>query len=426
MKVSARSAFALILLLLTLWCSAFAQTSSQAPEKVRLAAVRAIGSKLYNAQDILEITGLKIGSMVTEADFQNAANQVGTLGAFASVQYKFEPKGNSYVLTFELEDAHFLPVKFENFVWFSDDELQAELRKRVPLFRGEVPEGGQMATAVSDALAGLLSAKGIPGQVYYRLHSPSEGAQPDSMQYLVSGVPTALAEVNFTGVKALSQDVVEAASKNVLNQNYEESLSNVVPAENLLRSYHRIGYLRAQIGAPQRKLLGDDPAAPQVSLTFPVTEGAPYTVAGVRWAGNEAVPTNDLESTVQMKPGSVANIDDVEKTLAAASKVYGSHGYLAAKMSARQQLNDAAHTVNYVFEVHEGPVFHMGTLEITGLPKDQEAQIRRDFKMKAGDVFDDNYPQAFLKQLKSTRVGQLIKVRRTMSPGNVIHVTLEF
>ncbi|HVP64964.1 MAG TPA: POTRA domain-containing protein [candidate division Zixibacteria bacterium] len=406
--------------------SALAQKSTQNPQKVRLAAVHVIGTSHYNEQDILDVTGLKVGSMVSEADFQNAANQLGSLGTFSSVQYKFEPKGNSYVLTFELEDANFLPVHFENFVWFSDEELEAELRKRIPLFRGAVPEGGQMANAVSDELAGMLRAKGISGQVFFRLHSRSEGAPPDAYQYLVSGVPMAVTEVNFTGVNALPQSEIEAASKNVINQNYEYSVSNIAPAENILRSYHRLGYLRAHVGVPQRKLLGDDPNAPQISLTFPVTESERYTVAGVRWTGNEAVKTSDLDTAVQMKPGDVASIDDVEKTLAAAGKIYGAHGYLAAQAIARQQLNDASHTVNYLFEIREGPVFHMGTFEITGLPKDQEAQIRQQWRLKPGDVFDDGYPSAFLNQLKTTRVGQVIKIRRKQSPGNVVHVTLEF
>ncbi|HUO59235.1 MAG TPA: POTRA domain-containing protein, partial [Candidatus Acidoferrales bacterium] len=262
MKLRARLVFSVFGLVLMAASLAFPQKSAQGPQQVRLAAVHVTGSTHYKAEDILEVTGLKIGSMVSEADFQNAANQLGSLGAFASVQYKFEPKGNAYALTFELEDAQFLPVKFENFVWFSDDQLQAELRKRVPLFRGEISEGGQMATAVSDALVGVLTAKGIPGQVFYRLHSRSEGAPPDSVQYLVSGVPIALEDVRFSGVKTLPASEVESAVKDVLGKNYEASVSNVAPAENLLRSYHRLGYLRAQIGAPERKLIGDDPAQP--------------------------------------------------------------------------------------------------------------------------------------------------------------------
>ncbi|HEX8925561.1 MAG TPA: POTRA domain-containing protein, partial [Terriglobales bacterium] len=128
MKLHARIAFFLLITLLVIDSVALAQKSAQGPQQVRLAAVRVTGSTHYGEQDLLEATGLKIGSMVTEADFQNAANLLGSLGAFASVQYKFEPKGNAYVLTFELEDAQFLPVRFENFVWFSDDELLSELR----------------------------------------------------------------------------------------------------------------------------------------------------------------------------------------------------------------------------------------------------------------------------------------------------------
>ena len=61
----------------------------------------------------------------------------------------------------------FVPVRFDNLVWFSDQELLDQLHAAVPLFQGQLPVAGELVDEVSNALQGLLIAHNVQGEANY-------------------------------------------------------------------------------------------------------------------------------------------------------------------------------------------------------------------------------------------------------------------
>ncbi|MGZ7084620.1 MAG: hypothetical protein ACXVIO_15600, partial [Candidatus Angelobacter sp.] len=113
-----------------------------AADRYNLARVVVTGSQRYREDDLVRATGLTVNTQVTSDDLQNAANRLGNSGAFASVQFLFKPAiGTKGVeADFQVADADkYLPVVFENFVWFSEQELQEAVHQAVPLYKGELP-----------------------------------------------------------------------------------------------------------------------------------------------------------------------------------------------------------------------------------------------------------------------------------------------
>ena len=126
-----------------------------AADRYHLVRVLVTGSERYHEDDLVRATGLKVDSQVTADDLQNAANRLGNSGAFSSVQFLFKPAvGTKGVeADFQVSDAEkFLPAAFENFVWFSDSELQAAVHQMVPLYDGQLPTSGNMSDEVNAAL----------------------------------------------------------------------------------------------------------------------------------------------------------------------------------------------------------------------------------------------------------------------------------
>src|ERR1700679_1176067 len=58
-----------------------------------------------------------------------------------------------------------LPYSFGNFVWWTDDELRALLKKRVPCLGDEIVTTTSAEGRVREALTALLKEKGIDGEV---------------------------------------------------------------------------------------------------------------------------------------------------------------------------------------------------------------------------------------------------------------------
>ena len=117
----------------------------------RLASVAVTGSKKFTSEQIAGTTGLHTEAMVTRDDVQKGADRLSQLGLFASVQYRFATTSAGVALEYQVTDAASVRVIFDNFPWFSDDEMSQALKSAGVLFDGTAPEHGAMLDDVSAA-----------------------------------------------------------------------------------------------------------------------------------------------------------------------------------------------------------------------------------------------------------------------------------
>ena len=126
--------------------SASAQTSRKLnpkdlpPSAFKLISIKTADTKRYKSEEIIAATGLQLGQTVSEDDFKKAVRLLGETGAFGDVLYSFQYSAEGTKLELQVQDAeHFVPVRFDNLVWFSDRELLDQLHAQVPLFQGSSP-----------------------------------------------------------------------------------------------------------------------------------------------------------------------------------------------------------------------------------------------------------------------------------------------
>ncbi len=154
-------------LALLLACLSISAGLAQAPRKLtpkdlppsafKLISIKTTGTKRYKSEEIIAATGLQIGQTVSEDDFKKAARLLGETGAFGDVLYSFQYSAEGTKLDLQVQDAErFVPARFDNLVWFSDQELLDQLHAQVPLFQGQLPVAGDLADQVSNALQALL------------------------------------------------------------------------------------------------------------------------------------------------------------------------------------------------------------------------------------------------------------------------------
>src|SRR5271166_279874 len=153
----------------------------------KLIAITATGSKRFPSADIAASSGLQMGFIAVDDDFKKAARRLAETGAFTDVAYTFSYSSEGTKLELQVTDAaKFLPAHFEDFVWFSDEEIQKRLHERLPLFHGDLPLSGSLPDLASDVLQAMLVENNIPGLVQYL--RPSDRGGPSLFIYSVSGV----------------------------------------------------------------------------------------------------------------------------------------------------------------------------------------------------------------------------------------------
>ncbi len=116
-------------------------------------------------------TGLQPGTSVSRQDIQAGADKLAKLGAFASVQYRYSTLGAGIKLEYQVTDAPEIPASFDNFPWFTDEELIAGIKSSIPLFDGMVPLQGAMLDQICSSIQKLPTPRACTFTC--RMRSPS-------------------------------------------------------------------------------------------------------------------------------------------------------------------------------------------------------------------------------------------------------------
>lgn len=375
------------------------------PSAYKLIEIKTRGSKRFTQEQIASSSGLQFGATVGDDEFHKAARQLGESGAFSDVSYTYSYSPAGTRLQFQVADAaKFVPARFEDFVWFSDDELQQKVHERVPLFNGELPVTGRLPDEVSDVLQALLVENAVSGHVDYLRVNGAKG-QVESINYGVSGVVILIHNVTFSGAGASELPLLQAASEKISGHEYTRGSVGSFIARSLLSIYRERGYLKAAI----------TPAAPKVvkplvsemeknrndtfvDLTLSATPGLQYKLSRVEWSGNKEFSAETLQPLLHFKIGRPADAQQLTEDLKHVQDLYGSHGYVTAAIKAAAEFDDASSTVGYRLDVNEGFIFHMGDLEFRGLDNGLTARLRAAWKLRPGDVYDATYLKEYLPQ----------------------------
>jgi len=400
------------------------------PAALKLLSIKVTGSQRYTPEEIAAASGLQIGQTVTEDDFKQAVRHLGETGAFGDVTYSYQYSVEGAKLELQVSDVdRLVPAQFENFVWFSERELQTRLHDRVPLFKGSLPPTGNLADQVSQALQGLLIERHEEGRADYLRSGPSEGPI-DAFLFSVSGPNVRIRNLVFTGAGPDELPLLQTVAERLKGEEYFRSVLRVQANKNLLPVYLARGYLKAEVGDPQAKVAEESTQETNVDVTFAVEPGRQYKLADVQWSGNKVFPTDKLQPLLHLQPGQPVNAVQLARDLKAVAKLYGARGYMAAEVDPAPQFDDALSTVSYRLPVHEGDVYHMGDLDIEGLDPRTTRLLALRWKLQAGDTYDGSYPQRFLDEaLKDNVISEELNVTVHESPdpaGKTIDVTFQF
>lgn len=381
------------LLSLALTVSVAPISRSQNTKSYNLAAIHFNGLERYTQQQGIAASGLHIGKQTTVGDLQEPAERMSKSGTFDSVSFQYSNRGDDLTAVFGVtETKDVFSCVFDNFVWFSDADIDQLLRKRVTFYSGTAPERGDTVQQVQSALTDYLVANGIPATV-------SSIPAGHTFIFHADGVSIPVKTVSYPGRAQVPQSDLDHAPAQILNQEYARTLVNAFATAGLGAVYSRYGYLRTKFGEPAVTLINpaSKGAVTPVAVTIPITEGDLYHWSGVTWTGNQAIASDALTATLGMQPNEVANLEKVETGFFAVSQAYKRKGYLAVHLDPQRSLDDTSKLVNYFVAIDESKQFHMGQVFFEGVSPEAAVALAKAWTLKPGVLFDVTYPDTFAK-----------------------------
>ena len=212
-------------------------------------------------------------------------------------------------------------------------------------------------------------------------------------------------------------------------------------AERVSDYYRDRGYIRAQVGDPEMRVLGDsdDKKTRWIELRVPVLEGNRYLVKSFDVAGNKVVKSDALKPLFKLEQGKYYNQKLVRKGFQKAQEIYGHGGYMEFTGYPDYKFSDEPSpteaevpralaavdlskpsgppSVDVTLQIQEGKQYFVNRIIFTGNTTTRDNVIRRELRLYENGVFNTEALKFSIK-----RLNQLGYFKALEGPGKDVNV----
>lgn len=366
----------------------------------KLISLKVTGTSRYTMESIAAASGLKIGESVNEESFKEATKKLGETGLFTDIaySYSFTPSGTKLELHLT-ENKQLVPITFDNFAWYTDQELIQKVRASIPLFQGQVPVGGGLVDQVADVIDALLAQRNPQFHVKYLRASESEGGGPiQDVVFSVTGPQFRIRNLEFPGASAPHVNALATVAKKLHDADYQRSGLALFAKLDAQPIYQREGFLKAAFEPAQAQVVSETADEVVLDVKLPVAEGRQYQLKALEWAGNSVFTADKLQTLIHAQSGRPIDGVQFDRDLESVRRLYGTRGYMKARLQPQPHFDDAQSTVAYTIRVQEGEQYKMGDVDFEGVDEKTVARLREDWKLRTGEPYDSSYPFRFFKE----------------------------
>jgi outer membrane protein insertion porin family len=393
----------------------------------RITSIEVRGSTLYSSAEIAPLSGLRVGATFDRAALEVARIKLTDTGLFTNVSGEYKVRSQSGAATtsidiiFEVSDfPQRYPIHFDR-LNKSDAELQTLLREKVPLYRDPLPYA---VTLLDQAKAALAPVTGL---VEMRI----TGDTPTDQFLLIhpAGAPPVVAEVRFKGGEVISNDeLVFAMRGTAVGIEYREALFRELLKLGAVPLYEARGRIRVKFTNIEVETAKD---VPGFLVTTTIEEGPSYEISDVKVSGLPSDRLNrDVTRAANLKPGDLANFEEVKAAQARMLAIVKRNGYLDATSTIDRSIDDEKHSVLFTIQFEPNEPYTFGRLALKGLDIISEPAVKKMWAGDPGKPFNPEYPEAFLARIKEQRMFDNLKETKATSTPNkerhTVDVTLEF
>lgn len=381
---------------------------SSPPSTLKLTTITFTGLQQYSQQLALGSCGLQVGQTVKVADLDAAIEHLMASGLFKTAHYRYTYTGNRADILFDVQEEKWdTPVVFDNFIWFSDQELNAAIKKKFSFFQGPAPNSAGVLEAIKDQLEDFLTTRGMPKPVEYIFQMDQYGRNSTLIFSVKGDLP--VCDIQFLGADQSRVAELLKSAAHFIFEPYSRSTMDFLARSELVSIYQKYGFLKAKFESCQARPSPNGTCQGAV-VTLIANEGAQYKWHGAVWEGNQALTAGQLNNMLGMKEGEIANVQKIADGQKAVTHGYGRQGYLGALVRPRQEFQDDSRLVTYHFTVNEGLQFRMGKLIVNGLSDAEADKVKSLWKLAEGAVIDIDYVSDFArKNLRPRDIGFAMK-----------------
>ena len=377
-------------------------------------SIEVVGNRRVEVETIRSYFKAGPGGRLDNASIDDGLKALIETGLFQDVQIS-RPGGRIVVTV--IENPVINRIAFEGNKKVKDEQLSAEIQSK--------PRGTLSRPMVQSDAQRIVEIYRHSGR-YDVTVTPEMIDQPNNRVDLIftiqEGGKTSVKSIDFVGNSYYSsyrlKDIIKTHEFNLLsflggNDVYDPD--RVEADRDLIRRFYlKHGFADVQVVAA---LTEYDPDRKGFLVTFKIEEGQQYRVGSVDFQSSIAnLDVGTLRSFSRVSPGSVYNVEALEKSVEEMQIEASRRGYAFAVVRPRGDRNFEAHTVSVIFSIEEGPRTYIERINIRGNTRTRDYVIRREFDLSEGDAYNRALVDRAERRLKNLDFFKSVKI--TTEPGS--------
>ena len=384
---------------------------SSMPKQYEIADIKVTGNENYEGFIVIGYSGLKKGDIieVPGSEISTAAKRLMKQGLFAQAQIKVEKvAGNKVWLEIALRTQP--RISEINYIGVKKSEKE-DLQERLQLMKGnQITQN--IVNRATKIIEKYFDSKGF-SNASVKIDLREDLSKKNEMIVDINidkNNKMKVHKIYLTGNEVLTDKKIKRAMKKTNEKNnilelfnqkkfvetdYEDDLNRII------EKYNEYGYRDAKIVADS--VVQFDEKTVDVYIT--IDEGKKYYIKDINWVGNTLYSSQELSNVLGILPGEVYNQKLLNERLSedddAVSNYYMNKGYLFYQLVPIEK-NIIGDSIDLELRMFEGPQARINNVVINGNDRLYEKVIRRELRIKPGELFSKDDLMRSLREIAQT------------------------
>ncbi len=424
--------------------STAAAATGQDPQGRIVEEIRVIGNVRLDADTIRFFLASRPGAAFDWATARQDYLALYNTGWFRNLVMRWEEgTAGGVVLVIELEEKPLLrEVRIEGTDKVKPDELfeRMKLLDR-PIVLNEAVDEKLLNDAIDVLQVMLQTDKGLQFvQIDLEIRSNPDGATADAVYHVIEGDEVRVAQVIFEGATVFSQKELRWALKRTGEHHFMSFLGKgdrfsmaAFEADmfEIGNMYRRKGYIEFDYGKPRVEIFNDERELwwndkLRLAVTVPLYEGPQYRVGEIRVTGNTAFEDEELLKELDLEPGEILNVEQVQAAREAIQAKYAGAGYLQVSVAPFPVQTDQANVMDLEYRVAENAVYRVNRIEFEGNTVTRDFVLRRNINLQELARWDQDLFKTSVERLFQLGYFEDVDPQmKTAPPGESLDPDLE-
>ncbi|MCA9262234.1 MAG: hypothetical protein KDA60_00235 [Planctomycetales bacterium] len=188
--------------------------------------------------------------------------------------------------------------------------------------------------------------------------------------------------------------------------------------DRLYAYYHSLGFFQARIG--RHVEFNDD--EDWATVVFTVDEGPRFRVKDIRIVGCEKFSAESLQAKLQMEIGDYFNLSRLQEDLNMLRDLYGSSGYMFAKIDPQTRFAEEGGELDLVFNIDEGQRWRINEIHVNiagDTSHTQRTVVLNRLSIRPGDYVNSREIRNSERRLQSSQLFE-VNPARGQTPSIVV------